>query len=135
MRTCLSFAMLSAVALIASAAAAGGASAQTVRWITPADTNNGKGCLNACTARGLNPVVVGVSDDTKKTTFFLCMGDTGKKKGGNRPGYNIVAAGDTDAVCNIVNLPDVGAAEALAVNDFKCLCSDNQLFPIEGSSP
>lgn len=114
---------------------AGTASAQTVRWITPNDTNNGKGCLNACAARGLNPVVVGVSDDTKKTAFFLCMGDTGKKKGGNRPGYNQVSTADIDAVCNIVNIPDTGPNEAVSATDFKCLCTDNQLFPIEGSSP
>lgn len=105
------------------------------RWVTPQDTNNGKGCLQACAARGLMPVVASVRDNSTKTPYFLCIGDTGAKKGGERPGYNVVATGDGDATCMVVNLPETGPAEAVLATEFKCLCSNQLLFPIDGSSP
>jgi hypothetical protein len=123
---------VAALVLLTATAAA----AQTVRWITPQDTNNGRGCLQACSARGLMPVIVGVKDDSSKAPYFLCVGDPGQKRGGNRPGFNLLAiASDQDATCNVVHIPDTGASEAIASTEFKCLCSDQQLFPIEGSSP
>jgi hypothetical protein len=119
------------IVLTASAAAA-----QTVRWITPQDTKSGRGCLQACSARGLMPVIVGVRDDASKAPYFLCVGDPGLKRGGYRPGFNLLAtATDQDATCNVVHIPDTGASEAIASTEFKCLCADQQLFPIEGSSP
>ncbi|MEZ5925414.1 MAG: hypothetical protein R3D57_13620 [Hyphomicrobiaceae bacterium] len=123
---------LAAVVLFAATAA----SAQTVRWITPQDTKNGRGCLQACAARGLMPVIVGVRDDSSKAPYFLCVGDPGQKRGGYRPGFNLLATGsDQEATCNVVHIPDTGASEAIASTEFKCLCGDQQLFPIEGSSP
>jgi hypothetical protein len=121
-----------AVALLTASTA----TAQTVRWITPQDTNNGRGCLQACSARGLMPVIVGVRDDASKAPYFLCVGDPGQKRGGYRPGFNLLAtATELDATCNVVHIPDTGPTEAIASTEFKCLCSDQQLFPIEGSSP
>jgi hypothetical protein len=115
---------------------ASAAQAQTVRWITPQDTKNGRGCLQACSSRGLMPVIVGVRDDSSKAPYFLCVGDPGQKRGGYRPGFNLLATGsDQDSTCNVVHIPDTGASEAIASTEFKCLCSDQQLFPIEGSSP
>lgn len=110
-------------------------SAQTARWITPQDTKNGRGCLQACASRGMNPVIVGVRDDAAKAPYFLCVGDPGQKRGGFRPGFNMLAAEDKEATCNVVHIPDTGPSEAIASTEFKCLCSDQQLFPIEGSSP
>ncbi len=47
----------------------------------------------------------------------------------------MLAAEDKEATCNVVHIPDTGPSEAIASTEFKCLCSDQQLFPIEGSSP
>lgn len=121
-----------AVALLTASAAV----AQTVRWITPQDTKSGRGCLQACSARGLMPVIVGVRDNSSKAPYFLCVGDPGQKRGGYRPGFNLLAtATDQEATCNVVHIPDTGPSEAIASTEFKCLCADQQLFPIEGSSP
>ena len=126
------FAVCALFALLAASAA----SAQTARWITPNDTKNGRGCLQSCAARGLMPVIVGVKDDSSKAPYFLCVGDPGNKRGGYRPGFNMLTtASDQEATCNVVHIPDTGPSEAIASTEFKCMCADQQLFPIEGSSP
>jgi hypothetical protein len=128
--------VLRSVALALLVLTSTAAAAQTARWITPQDTKNGRGCLQACASRGLNPVIVGVRDDANKAPYFLCVGDPGQKRGGYRPGFNMATvAGDQEATCNVVHVPDTGASEAIASTEFKCLCADQQLFPIEGASP